>query len=72
MTVTSRTAERIPLSMSPQETFCWPASQVKGDVILHPSNFIVSLVSPDKKLQLLQVIPTLPKKTQMNPILGIQ
>lgn len=61
MTVTTSSAERIPLSMSPQETFCWPASQVKGDVILHPSNFIVSLVSPDKKLRLLQVIPTLPK-----------
>lgn len=45
MTVTASSAERIPLSVSPQETLCCPASQVKGDVIMHPSNFIVSLVS---------------------------
>lgn len=44
MTVTASSAERTPLGVSTQEPLCSPASQVKGNVTLHPSNLIFSLV----------------------------
>lgn len=46
ITVTVSPVGRTPLSVFPQETVCCPASKSNGIVILHSSNFIVSVASP--------------------------
>lgn len=46
ITVTVSSVGRTPLTVFPQKTLCCPASKSNGDVILHSSNFIVSVASP--------------------------
>jgi len=45
-TVTVSSVGRSPLSVFPQATSCCPASKSHGDIILHSSNFTVSIASP--------------------------
>lgn len=72
MTVTASSAERTTLGASALEPLFCPASHVKGDIIVHPSNFTVSLVSTLIKGSATSGNTHLTKKPQVNPILSIQ